>query len=121
MTKQILLMACFMVGSQIAFATTSMKCTDGQGRELSVQMNGVETVTPYYGVVFRFNGKVLKRFEVVQKEDSSARFMAETNDGSDPIQTVGYIYSMKQGFYQRSANGGMSPLPPLMFDNCDLN
>jgi hypothetical protein len=105
-----------------AFATTTyLNCTSGT-RELTVQINGVETVVPYYNVELKYMGQVTDRFEVAQKQDSAKTFMAETlnSDTQGRIKTVGYFRDSKEGFYQVSANKGMSPLPAMMFKNCRI-
>ncbi len=119
MTKSFLLTICLMLSSQFALATSSLNCNDGQGRELDVKKNGVETVVPYYDVVFRFNGKVVDQFEVLQIEDSPSRFMAETRDlRHGKVKVIGFIHSSNKGFYQQSVDAGLNFAPPLMFDKC---
>ncbi len=105
--------------STSAFAAKVPKfinCVDGRGVTLEIKLKS----GAIYHVSLKEDGsaKPFEQFDGIVKENGiSGRFLVETPRGND-ILSAGYDFTDGRAFYQQSANGGDSPLPPLFFEDC---
>jgi hypothetical protein len=101
---------------------TLIHCSGANGAELTIKLAPYEATIPIYQVSLNYQGRRYKSFEGALKVNTDKLFYVEASDSEQDgmILTAGYDLARNEGFYQMSANDGMSPLPPAYYSTCTL-
>lgn len=121
--KTLVLLSLLMVSSSALAGTKIPRlvtCTEDRGYQLVIEDTGLEGFQVALEVSIRWQGHTYDFAELRVVENSQETLRLEGHASSGNVLTVTLDKVKMEAFRQEAANGGMSPLPGMIYRNCRI-